>query len=184
MLNESKWLKVCFFVFVFLYIKKGFTKDKIFFKKNDYCYDNNLGWKFYCDEEINPEENNKKNEKEEKKKEKIENKTNGKNSSEKSNSKTYIDKLNELQKLLEETKAKAVLEPTENNVKEYMFLQQKIINQASYFSDVWRRILWTTPSLDYTQQRPVSGVGKDVWQFNRNTRELETFKNINKRYHD
>lgn len=141
------------------------------FKKDKYCIENNLGWKFYCDEEIekNKEDKTKKDKKEE-----------GKNTN--TNEKSYLDKLKELQKKVEEAKAKAVLEPTEENVREYMFLQQKIVNQASYFSDMWRRILWITPELDYTQKRPVSNVGKQVWENDRNNKIMETLKNIKKRY--
>lgn len=157
------------FIIVISYNKNTIARDSEFFPKTKYCYDNNLGWKFYCDEEISEKE------KEEESDEKGQSKEISQHTS-------YLEQLSKLQKKVEEVKAKAVLEPTEQNVKEYMFLQQKIVNQASYFSDVWRRVLWATPELDYTQKRPVSSVGKNVWEEDRNKKMLDTLKNINKRY--
>lgn len=163
----SKNLLFVLFLFVsFITINDAYSGRDNFFKKNKYCYDNNLGWKFYCDEEDDD-------------KDKEENKKSDKS---KDNELSYIDRLNILQKNINEVRARAILEPTEQNVKNYMFLQQKIVNQASYFSDVWRRVLWATPELDYTQQRPVNNVGKNIWQSNRENRIVKTIRDINKRY--
>lgn len=153
-------------LFVYSITNDAFAKKDNFFKKNSYCYENNLGWKFYCDDEEEKEENIEQTPQQEKQQK----------------TESYRDKINRIREQVEETKAKAILEPTEENVKNYMYLQQKVVNQASFFSDVWRRILWSTPELDYTQQRPVSSIGKNVWQSDRENKILNTLKNINKRY--
>lgn len=40
---------------IILCINKSYSDNTIFFKKTQYCYDNNLGWKFYCDESVDTE---------------------------------------------------------------------------------------------------------------------------------
>lgn len=163
----NKKIILLFILFIFHNLNKIYAEDKTFFKKNKYCYENNLGWKFYCDEEIKNEEQEKQQKPEQNK--------NGQN-------KTYLEKLSELQKEVEEAKAKAVLEPSEENLKNYMYIQQRVVDRASYFSDVWRRVLWATPELDYTQKRPVSNAGKNVWEKDRENKIFNVLKNINKRY--
>jgi conjugal transfer pilus assembly protein TraF len=152
-----------------------------------YCEDNRLGWHFYCEDEplqTTPTPLNREKPKDSNQKDKDNSQTKKDNQENKqpNNKQSYTQQLKELQEMVEETKAKAVLEPTEQNLEEYMRLQMKLLNQASLFSDVWRRVLWVTPELDYTQQRPVSSVGKQVWSADRENREINTLKNINKRY--
>lgn len=158
-------LKILYIFCVFLFSFNLKAKEKeYFFKKTNYCIENSLGWRFYCDEEevIEAEEN------EEKKFSKEE--------------ETYSGKLEKLQNQINELKAKAVLEPTEENIKNYMFLQQKLQDQATLFSDVWRRTLWNTPELDYTQKRPVSNIGKKVWDEDRTNQIEETIQNLKERF--
>jgi conjugal transfer pilus assembly protein TraF len=175
----SKSIKVLFFttaqIVSFSFIIFLLSQPTLY-AKSSYCIENKLGWKFYCDDE--PTQTLiKKEEIKDKAKDKAKD-----NNKEKDDGKIYTKQLSELQERLEETKAKAVLEPSEQNVKDYMQLQMLILNQASLFSDVWRRVLWVTPELDYTQQRPVSNIGKQVWSADRESREIDTLKNINKRY--
>ena len=54
---------------------------------------------------------------------------------------------------LEESRATAILEPTPENVAAYLYLQQVSLQRASTFSDVFRRVVWSTPQLDYTLTR-------------------------------
>ena len=53
---------------------------------------------------------------------------------------------------LEESRATAILEPTPENVAAYLYLQQVSLQRASTFSDVFRRVVWSTPELDYTSR--------------------------------
>jgi conjugal transfer pilus assembly protein TraF len=69
---------------------------------------------------------------------------------------------------LRELKAKAILEPTPENVTAYIRFQRAQLDRASLFSDVWQRAIWQDPDLDYTLQRPVSTLGKRQWQDSRN----------------
>jgi conjugal transfer pilus assembly protein TraF len=157
---------ILFVVLLFVFCVTINTENT--FAKSSFCKENRLGWKFYCDDEV----------------EKVQQKTQQKDNKPQQvqQNKTYTERLEEYKKELEEKKAKAVLEPTEDNIKDYMRFQMMTVDNAGLFSDVWRRIIWKNPELDYTQQRPVSAVGKEVWSSNRNIQVTNTLKNINSRY--
>jgi conjugal transfer pilus assembly protein TraF len=70
-----------------------------------------------------------------------------------------------LQKQLEETRAIAIMRPTEANVRRYMTLEASVVAQASTFADVAQRVAWSTPALDPTLQgRPVNARALEVFE--------------------
>ncbi|MEM9093952.1 MAG: conjugal transfer protein TraF [Pseudomonadota bacterium] len=83
---------------------------------------------------------------------------------------------------LEELRAEAVLRPTTESVSTYIRFQREQLDRAGLFSDVWRRTLWTDPSLDYNLQRPVSGASKRAWIDARKIDRRELMANLNERY--
>lgn len=104
-----------------------------------YCSSKNLGWHFYCDSEMKR--------------------------SEEGNAKTYQSAtaaISDIREELEESKAKAVLKPTEENVKNYIVLQNLQVQRAERFSKVWSKVLWKYPALDFSVNSPNSTVGNEV----------------------
>lgn len=83
---------------------------------------------------------------------------------------------------LDELKAKAILDPTEENVIAYVRFQREQLDRASTFSDVWQRALWQNPDLDYTLQRPVSTLGKRAWLDNRSADRSAVLTRLGERY--
>lgn len=83
---------------------------------------------------------------------------------------------------LDELKAKAILEPTEENVIAYVRFQREQLDRASTFSDTWQRSLWQNPDLDYTLQRPVNTVGKRAWLDNRKADRDAVLTTLGQRY--
>lgn len=70
-----------------------------------------------------------------------------------------------LQKKLEETRNVAIINPTEPNVRRYMELEARIVNQASRFADVAQRVAWSTPELDPTLHgRPVNAKALEIFE--------------------
>ena len=65
---------------------------------------------------------------------------------------------------LRELKARAIIEPTPQNVTAYIRFQREQLDRASLFSDVWQRAIWQEPELDYTLERPVGTLAKRQWQ--------------------
>lgn len=56
----------------------------------------------------------------------------------------------------------AVMNPSEANVKDYLALWQLTQEKGSLFSDVWRRVVWQNPELDYAQRHPANNTGVGV----------------------
>ncbi len=132
-----------------------------FAKQSDFCREYGLGWNFYCQEEKKEESAIPQAEPEKD---------------------DYAERLAEIKRTLEEKKAKAVIYPTEENIKDYMAYQQMVLDKSGTFADQWRRVVWKTPELDYTQKRPVSKIGKESWVDQRNKDVAETVRHINERY--
>lgn len=83
---------------------------------------------------------------------------------------------------LEELKARAILEPSPENVTAYVRFQREQLDRSSMFADVWQRALWQDPGLDYTLQRPVSTLGKRAWIDERKTDRDRVMANLSQRY--
>lgn len=92
------------------------------------------------------------------------------------------DRIAAITRQLDELKAKAILDPTEANVINYIRFQREQLDRASTFSDTWQRALWQNPDLDYTLQRPVSTVGKRLWLDNRKADRDTVLTSLGQRY--
>lgn len=95
---------------------------------------------------------------------------------------TYRQQLDAIGARLEELKAKAVLEPTSENIIAYVRYQREQLDRASMFADVWERAIWQHPDLDYTLQRPVNTLGKSAWLDQRKTDREATMASLSERY--
>lgn len=129
---------------------------------SNYCQEYGLGWHFYCQDKKGQEDSSQQNQS--------------------PNQENYKEKLAEIKQTLEDKKAKAVVYPTEENIKDYMSYQRFVLDKSSNFADVWRRTLWKTPELDYTQFRPTAKMAKEAWTDKRNSDVSETIRKINDRY--
>jgi conjugal transfer pilus assembly protein TraF len=83
---------------------------------------------------------------------------------------------------LDELKARAVLDPTTENLTSYIAFQRQQLDRASTFADVWSRTLWQNPELDYTLQRPVNTLGKQTWMDQRRSDRQGTMAALSQRY--
>jgi conjugal transfer pilus assembly protein TraF len=156
-------LFVIIFFLLDLFLLNFLAANDAHARRPNYCEEYGLGFNFYCQDE--------------KKEAVLEEKK-----STPENQDDYAEKLAEVKKTLENKKAKAVMYPTEDNIKDYMAYQQAILNQSGTFADQWRRVLWKTPELDYTLKRPVSKVGKESWIDKRNSDVASAVRHINDRY--
>ena len=76
---------------------------------------------------------------------------------------TATQRMEKITAQLRELKARAILEPSPENITAYIRFQREQLDRSSLFSDVWQRAIWQDPDLDYTQLRPVSTLGKRQW---------------------
>lgn len=95
---------------------------------------------------------------------------------------TAAEQLEAITKTLRELKAKAIIEPTPQNVTAYIRFQREQLDRASLFSDVWQRAIWQDPDLDYTLERPVSTLAKRQWQDSRQQGRDAVMASLSSRY--
>lgn len=70
-----------------------------------------------------------------------------------------------LQKEVEDTRAIAIIRPTEANIRRYMELEARVVHNASLFADIARRIAWSDPALDpQTRGRPVNAAALEAYE--------------------
>lgn len=83
---------------------------------------------------------------------------------------------------LDELKARAVLEPTSENIVAYIRFQREQLDRASTFADVWGRAIWQNSDLDYTLDRPVSTLAKQTWLEDRKAQREGSMAALTERY--
>lgn len=125
-----------------------------------YCRERNLGQWFYCEKpKPDPE-----------------------TAAQAQSSTPAAVRLKAISEKLEELKARAILEPTTQNVQAYISYQREQLDRASDFADVWRRAIWQNPELDYTLQRPINALGKKTWTTQRTAQRDAALAAISQRY--
>ena len=77
---------------------------------------------------------------------------------------TATEQMMEFRALIDETKHRAVLNPTRENVLAYMEINKLIGDKAGAFTDQWQRILFETPHLNANVDSPLAEAGIGVYQ--------------------
>lgn len=70
--------------------------------------------------------------------------------------------LKTLREDLERKRALAIVQPTPANLGRYIAAQEALMDRAALFSDVWRRVLWAHPELNYQLRNPVNNAAIQV----------------------
>lgn len=70
--------------------------------------------------------------------------------------------LNDINKEVEELKATAILNPTVNNVSNYIAAQNKVVNMASGFTQSWTQAMLQKPELNYISTHPVNNYAQQI----------------------
>ncbi len=95
---------------------------------------------------------------------------------------TPMERIEEMRRALEEARAKAILEPSTENVTAYLRLQNTALQRAASFSDAFRRTVWASPDLDYTLKRPVGALAKRLWSDERRAERRAVLARLGERY--
>ena len=127
--------------------------------------DESLGWHFYCDRDDAPEPEAR-----------------PAAPATEASPPSAMERILELRRQLEESRAAAVLDPTPEKVAAYLRLQQETLAKAAAFSDVFRRTVWATPELDYTLKRPVGALAKQLWSDERREARNTALARLGERY--
>ena len=93
-----------------------------------------------------------------------------------------VERMAAITKQLDELKALAILEPTQENIVNYIRFQREQLDRASTFADTWSRSIWQNPELDYTLQRPVGTLAKQTWLEDRRGQREGSMAALTQRY--
>ena len=94
--------------------------------------------------------------------------------------KTAKEEMEEHKAMMEEAKAEAILRPTPASLANYMTLQEQTMNQAMMFTDMWQRVRWSNPMLDYSFVHPTATGGVRVDRAMTREQEKELVKAVAK----
>lgn len=95
--------------------------------------------------------------------------------------KTPTELVMEHRKLLDAKKHKALVNPTVENVADYLYYQKATLDRTLEFQKSWQRAIYLHPELDPAQKEPVSVAGLKVsYELKRKQREDE-LKRLSKR---
>ena len=79
--------------------------------------------------------------------------------------------LKQLREDVERKRALAIVKPTPENVKRYIVAQEALMDRAALFSDIWRRVLWAHPELNYQLRNPTNNAAIQVSDTQRAAKE-------------
>lgn len=88
----------------------------------------------------------------------------------------------EIKKEVKRLMDRAIINPTEANMKEFLKANQYVMEKGALFSDQWRRVVWKTPELDYALQHPVNTAALDTYKADLNQKQAQNVTNLSKNY--
>lgn len=84
---------------------------------------------------------------------------------------TATEEIEAFREYADELKHRAILDPTPENVQAYMEVNKQMAQQAARFAAVWQRVLFGAPHLDANVRRPLTQMGTNIYQDQRNAME-------------
>ena len=87
-----------------------------------------------------------------------------------------------INKIVVEARDKAVLNPTMQNVDNYLHIQRAVTNMASSFTRTWQMVLLSDPSLDYNLTFPSQSVARRVYSLTQQQDQAKAIAAIAKTY--
>lgn len=74
-----------------------------------------------------------------------------------------VKAMKQLHKMLNAALDRAIFFPTDQNVKNYMVLQNLVTKRAALFTARWKQVLLNDPNLDYSVTHPTSSIGREIY---------------------
>jgi len=90
--------------------------------------------------------------------------------------------LETLQKAVKMSKARAVLQPTSDNLMNWIRVQNELLKKNTLFADNWQRLVWRNPEYDYNQVRPSNPVALKAYSQSYKTDRRDALREIAKEY--
>ena len=86
--------------------------------------------------------------------------------------------LEEIKKELERIKGVAIVNPTQENILEFLKAQNFVMDKASMFADVSRRVMWGNPDVDYAARSSPATYARQKIDARRDEQRSVTLKNL------
>ncbi|CAO5674027.1 MAG: hypothetical protein CNLJKLNK_01439 [Holosporales bacterium] len=96
--------------------------------------------------------------------------------------KTAREQLDLYKKKLEEAKAVALMDPSYNNVKNYMFAQKDMIDRSEKFSHMWGQVVLQTPKLNNEIKFPTAQYMRHVYDDQQSKQDEDLLKHASKNF--
>lgn len=93
-----------------------------------------------------------------------------------------VKELDKITKDLDAKRALSVVHPTPDNIRAYMAAQKVEIDRASYYADVWRRVLWQSASLNFELKNPMNNSAIKVAAREREKKQNDTMTDLAKEW--
>jgi conjugal transfer pilus assembly protein TraF len=87
-----------------------------------------------------------------------------------------VSQIKAVKQALEVALDKALVNPTQDNVKNYIALQNQMSERANQFSKTWQWVLLQNPLLDYSLSHPTNQVGREVYLDELNAQQENAIK--------
>jgi conjugal transfer pilus assembly protein TraF len=92
------------------------------------------------------------------------------------------EKTKRFQKELENKLQKALWNPSEKNIKDYIIHQEKLLEMSHVFANNWQKVLFRNPELDYSNQHPVNQSALHVYHANNKEKVNKKIKALSESY--
>lgn len=93
-----------------------------------------------------------------------------------------IAKMNRIHRLLQYYKDQAVLNPNVENIRNYLMIQNMIMQQSSIFSENWKKTMLLYPEFDYGIAHPTDSAISQIKQSNLHNQQILIVKQLAKQY--
>jgi len=124
------------------------------------------GWHFYCDPEPAPDPTKKPEPQPDQQAEQE-----PEDAEEAKKPMTATEQIEAYRAYADELKHRAILDPTPENLEAYMKVNMEMAQMASRFAAVWQRVLFQSPDLDANTRRPLTQMGTNIYQDQKNAAE-------------
>lgn len=81
------------------------------------------------------------------------------------------EQMNTVRAIIKRALDKAVIQPTHENVKDYISLQNQLMANSGKFSQTWKEILLDQPELDYSLVHPTNNMARQIESDQENLKE-------------
>jgi len=90
--------------------------------------------------------------------------------------------LEALKKELEDKKALALMSPTEQNIKDYIQVQNSVNKRAETFATTWQKVIIKNPELDHTIKSPTNAIARRVYHEEQREDKQKTVTSFTNKY--